>query len=71
MKPKFLSPLFAILAIVLSNVMCAAIAYNYCSLQYCQVCSAPASTAILLAIPYGIAIALCALLSWFFRRKAV
>ena len=34
MKNKFLSYLFTALAILLSNVMCAAVAYNYCDIQW-------------------------------------
>ena len=33
-KYKRLAWLFAALAIVLSHVMCAAVAYNYCTLQW-------------------------------------
>ena len=32
-KYRYLVNLFAALAILLSNVMCAAVAYNYCTLQ--------------------------------------
>ena len=56
-------------AIVLSDVMCAVVAYSYCSLQWCRQCSAPARTAFLFAIPYGIGIALCAGLSLFFLKR--
>ena len=45
---KRLVYLFAALAILLSNVMCAAAAYSYCMLQWCGQyggCSAPADTA--------------------------
>ena len=45
---------FAGLAVLLSDVMCAAVAYNYCDMQwgiryFCY--SAPASVAFLLAVP--------------------
>ena len=54
-KYKYLAALFAALAVLLSNAMCAAVAYNYCALQlggqYAG-CSAPADTAFLLGIPY-------------------
>ena len=74
---KHLVCLFAALAILLSNVMCATVAYNYCSLQWCgryAGCSAPADTAFLLCIPYGIGIIISAALSWFFnimRQKSL
>lgn len=69
-KFKYLSRTFLVLAVVLSDVACAVTAYNYCSLQLCTGCSAPPSTAFVLLIPYGIAIALCLALAWFFSRKA-
>ena len=54
---KKLSTIFAVLAILLSDVMCAVVAYNYCALEWggkYEAWSAPASTALLLAIPYAI-----------------
>ena len=59
MKNKYLSYLFIVLAILLSDVMCATVAYNYCSMQWgiryaCY--SAPASVALLLIIPYVVGI---------------
>ncbi len=69
---KRLVCLFAALAILLSNVMCATVAYNYCSLQWCgryAGCSAPADTAFLLCVPYGIGIVICAALAWFFNTR--
>lgn len=63
---------FALAAILLSDVLCAVIAYTYCSLQWGNRCagySAPAGTAFLYAIPFGIGIAACLLLAWFFHRK--
>lgn len=56
---KKLSTIFAVLAILLSDVMCAVAAYNYCALEWggkYEAWSAPASTALLLAIPYAIGI---------------
>ena len=69
---KKLSILFATLALLLSHITCAVVAYNYCELLWCGQyggCSAPASTAFILAIPCGIAIAACALLSIVFYKK--
>lgn len=68
-KYKRLSCLFGVLAVLLSHVMCAAVAYNYCSLQWSIGNSAPPSVAFLLCIPYGGGIILCAALAWFFYRK--
>ena len=70
---KKLSYCFAILAMVLSNIMCANIAYSYCNLYWCGQyggCSAPAHIAFFLAIPYGIGIAACAVLAVAFHKKS-
>lgn len=72
MKHKYLSRLFVALAVLLSDVMCAAVAYNYCSMQWgirYAGYSAPASVAFLLVIPYAVGIAICAVLAWFFHQK--
>lgn len=70
---KALSCTFAVLAILLSDVMCAAVAFNYCDMlwgiRYASY-SAPASTAFLLVIPYAAAIAVCAALAVIFWRKS-
>ena len=63
---------FALAAILLSDVLCAVIAYTYCALQWGSRYagySAPAGTAFLYAIPFGIGIAACLLLALFFHRK--
>ena len=71
-KHKSLACLFAALAILLSNAMCATVAYNYCSLQWggqYALYSAPAWAAFIYCIPYGIGIAICAILAWFFNKR--
>lgn len=71
-KYKRLTYLFAALAVLLSNVMCAVVAYNYASLWWCGQyagCSAPANTAFLLCFPYGVGIVVCVALAWFFGRR--
>ena len=71
-KYKYLSYVFIILAILLSNVMCATVAYNYCNMLWGikYACfSAPASVAFLLIIPYAIGILVCSILAWFFCKK--
>lgn len=72
-KFKYLSALFGILAILLSDVMCAVAAYNYCALQWggrYEGWSAPPSTALVLVLPtYGAGIAVCVILWRLFRRK--
>lgn len=69
-KIRNLSIIFLVLAVVLSDIMCAVTAYNYRSMELCMECSAPPDVAFVLAIPYGLAIVLCLALAWFFRRKA-
>lgn len=67
------SILFAALAVALSDAMCAVVAYNYSGLYWCGRyggCSAPASTAFLYAIPFGVGIAVCAGLAAVFYKKA-
>ncbi len=64
-KYKYLSYIFIALAILLSDVMCATVAYDYCAMQR-GMNSAPASVAFLLAIPYAIGIAICVILAWVF-----
>jgi|GEM_PF-873213 len=61
-----------ILAILLSNIMCALIAYHYRAILCCGEhggCSAPASIAFFYAIPFSIAILLCLIPAEILRRK--
>ena len=72
-KHQLLSHIFVALAILLSNAMCATVAYNYCNMQWgirYAAYSAPASVAFLFIIPYGIGILVCAILAWFFSKRA-
>lgn len=72
MKYKGLFYLFISLAIALSNIMCAVVAYNYCAMEWggrYAGYSAPASIAFFLILPYGAGIAICAALAWIFYRK--
>ncbi len=54
------------IAIVLSDIMCAVVAFNYanmlCGIEHSGF-SAPASTAYYLAIPYAIGIAICVIIA--------
>lgn len=71
---KKLTTIFAVLAILLSDVMCAVVAYNYCALEWggkYEAWSAPASTALLLTIPYAIGIITCVVLAIVFKRKYI
>lgn len=64
---------FWVLAALISDIMCAVVAWNYCSMlwgiKYAGY-SAPASTAFLLAIPFAVGIAICIALAMFFKRKS-
>ena len=69
---KKISVVFIILAVLLSDAMCAVVAYNYCDLlwggKYAGY-SAPASTAFIYAIPFGVAIIICLALALFSARR--
>lgn len=61
------------IALILSHAMCILTAWEYCSLLWCGEyggCSAPAWTALLLAIPFAAGIAVCLLLARYFARRA-
>ncbi len=72
-KYKYLFYIFTGLAVLLSDVMCATVAYNYCNIQ-CAIqykgYSAPANTAFLLLLPYAVGIIICAALAWFLHKKS-
>lgn len=72
MKMKKLWILFIVLAVILSDVMCAVVAYSYCDLvwggKYAGY-SAPASTAFAFAIPFLIAIAVCLAVAYVLWKK--
>ena len=69
---KKLSYLFTALAILLSDIMCFVVAYNYrdmlCGIEHAGY-SAPAGTAFLYAIPFVVGIIVCAVLAIRFRKK--
>lgn len=69
---KKLSNIFIALAIILSNVMCAVVGYNYGILylggRY-GMYSAPAWVALLYAIPFGIGILVCLVMAMVMRRR--
>lgn len=70
---KKLSLFFTVLAVLLSDGMCAVVAYNYRGMLCCiahEGCSAPADIAFLWAIPFLIGIGICAVLALVFRKKA-
>lgn len=69
---KALSTVFWLLAVLLSDIMCAVVAYNYCDMvwgiKYASY-SAPAWTAFLVAIPYAVGIVVCVVLAIVFKKK--
>lgn len=67
---KLLTKLFVVLAVILSDVMCTIVAYNYCSLKYATTTSTPAWVAYLYAIPFIIGIAICLILALIFYKKS-
>lgn len=70
---KKLSYLFIALAILLSDIMCVVVAYNYrgmlCGIEHAGY-SAPAGTAFLYAIPFVAGITVCAVLAIRFQKKS-
>ena len=67
------SMILRICALILSHAMCAAVAWEYCSLLWAgryAGASAPAYVALFLAIPFLIGIGACLLLAHWFCRKA-
>ena len=63
---KKFSNIFILLAIILSDIMCAVVAYNYCTMEWgirYAGYSAPASVAFLYAIPFGIGIIVCIIIA--------
>lgn len=70
---KKASYLFIAVAIVLSDIMCAVAAYSYrdmlCGIEHSGF-SAPASTAFLYAIPFGIGIIICVIAAYILHNKS-
>lgn len=69
---RTLSKVFYVLAFLLSGVMCAVVAYNYCDMMWgikYAGYSAPAWTAFMAAIPFAIAIAVCIGIARHLKRK--
>lgn len=68
---KILSNVFAVLAVLLSDAMCAVVAYQCCDMVWgvkyaCY--SAPVWTAFLAAIPFAAAIAVCIVIALYFKQ---
>ena len=72
-RMKKLSYLFIAIAILLSDIMCFVVAYNYrdmlCGIEHAAY-SAPANVAFLSAIPFGIGNIICAVVAYTLHKKA-
>ena len=69
---KKISNIFIVLAVILSDVMCAVVGYHYAAMQWgikYAGYSAPASTAFLYAIPFMTGMIVCAILAIRFHKK--
>lgn len=70
---KKMSYLFLALAILLSDIMCGVVAFCYrdmiCGIEHLGY-SAPAGTAFLSGIPFGIGMILCAIIAYTLHRKS-
>ena len=69
---KKIRNIFIILAVILSDVMCAVVGYNYATMQWrinYAGYSAPVSTAFLYAVPFVVGIVVCAILAIKFHKK--
>ncbi|WP_295252537.1 hypothetical protein [uncultured Catenibacterium sp.] len=70
---KILYRLFLILPLILSHIMCAVVAYNYCNMEWkikVEGNSAPAGIAYLYAIPFVIGIVLCIIGAFYCKKKS-
>lgn len=70
---KALERVFAAAAIILSDIMCAAVGYEYSALEWggrYGLNSAPAYAAFLYAVPFAAGIVICVILSLVFHKKA-
>lgn len=69
---KKLSIIFALLAVLLSDIMCATVAYNYrdmlCGIEHAGY-SAPVSTVFVYAVPFVVGIIVCVVLAIRLRKK--
>lgn len=70
---KTISRLYLLIAVILSHIMCAVVAYNYCNMEwYIKVggTSAPVEIAYLYSIPFLIGIVLCLIGVFYFKKKS-
>lgn len=63
-----------LIAIILSHIMCALVAYNYCNMEWeikVGGTSVPVEMAYLYAIPFVIGIVLCLIGAFYFKKNHV
>ena len=66
--------IFIVLAILLSDMMCAVVAYNFCKMQWgirYAGFSAPAWVAFLYGIPFAIGIVVCLIVAVVIKKRTV
>ena len=72
-KFRILRNIFTVLALVLSHWTCIVVAFNYagmlCGIEH-KAFSAPANTALYIAVPYYIGILICVVLAFIFNKKS-
>lgn len=69
---RSLSKVFLMLAVLLSDVLCAVVAYNYCDMMWgikYAGYSAPVWTTFVVAIPFVIVIVACIVIARHLKRK--
>ena len=70
---KLLYRFCLLIALILSHIMCAVVAYNYCDMMWgikYAGYSAPVEMAYLYAIPFVIGIVLCLIGAFYFKKKS-
>ncbi len=67
---KKLSTIFAVLAILLTNIMCVVVTYNCTFLRYATGNGAPWQIGLLFAIPFMLGIFVCIIVSCIAKKKA-
>lgn len=71
-RNKLLKNTFIVIAVLLSHIMCAVVAYSYrdmlCGIEH-SCYSAPASVAFLYVVPFMVGIVICAVLAMVFHRN--
>jgi len=66
---KKISTVFAILAILLTNIMCIVVTYNCTVIRYAPGNSAPWDVGLLFSIPFVIGIAACSIVAGIAKKK--